>query len=169
MIDAMVGVLEDRVASPFCQHEWLVDRAKDRRSRLRRGDNLQPKHADCLPGKTETLPCHESGPPRPASTMGISRHIASQAASTRAKSLSTHVKTTLALSSSPYPTSAISLSQDLHCVPGNAEVRETHKVAAFGRPQSLARKNTDREMFEISTLSGSTTTTCLAPNKPRFF
>src|SRR5262249_50729157 len=101
--------------------------------------------------------------------MGTSRHWANHAASTRAKSLSAHVKMRLMPASGPYPRSAISQLLDSHCVSGNAQAREVRRVVAFGRPQSPARKNIDRERLDASTLSGSTTIARPAPNKPRFF
>src|SRR5215471_17070076 len=135
-MEAMVGVLGSSVVSVLCWHGWPAARLKDRSSRLRRGVSLQQKHAACLPAKKETLPCQYSLPPRPPSTIGTSRHRASHAASTRAKSLSAHVKMRVVPAREPNPTSAISQSCDRHPVSGNADERELLRVVAFARPQS---------------------------------
>src|SRR5258708_6099974 len=100
--------------------------------------------------------------------MGMSMRRAIQAASIRAKSLSTQVRIRSAPDSLPKPTSATSQLWNSHRVSGNVDDKERDKVSALGRPQSVARKNTERERLESSILSKSITLTDPAPSSPRF-
>src|SRR5882672_3588682 len=100
--------------------------------------------------------------------MGMLRRSAIQAASTLAKSLSTQDKIRSASASSPKPTSATSQLRNSHRVSGHIEDREWHRTSAFGRPQSVGRKNTERERLDSSILSESMTITDPTPSSPRF-